>query len=92
MPVYQSRIGKPLNQPEPPPPDRRLFVQLNEMKQEQRQALWRAMKKTNHGMVKIMTEDNFINEFIQAYGANFMMERTEVETLIKTEGMIYEDF
>lgn len=92
MPVYNSIIGKPIKHTQPPPPDRRLFVKLDDMNDSQSEALWEAMKQHQRELAMMMARDDFIKDIRKQYGASFMMERTEVEALLNTQGMEYEDF
>ena len=92
MASYQSRIGKPVEKVKPAPHDDRLFVDIGKIKHEQRQALWRAIQASKPLLAQVMTESNLLNDIRQAYGAKIMMERTEVEELLNTQGMTYEDF
>lgn len=90
MPIYQSRIGLPVIQPKPT--GSCLYVKIDDMKEPQSLALWEAMKQHRLELAKIMARDEFIKNIRKEYGAKFMMERTEVEQLLNTQGMTYEDF
>jgi hypothetical protein len=86
MPVYQSRIGKPVPKYPPYVPDRRVYVRLNELPEDQRARLWAGIRKNQPALARLMAEDPLVKGLREVFGATFMMEEAVVNQLIEEGG------
>ena len=90
MVIYESRIGKPVHNHTNYNTPNFDHVCINDLEELQRQALWRAIKKTKPRLADLMTKSKVIDEVQLKFKASFMMKHTEVEKLLTTEGVNYE--